>query len=100
MKTSAYSNILGNLLPLSEAELEPVRQSGSGPDKTGRKVHPAGRNRIFARFFVRFLPDFCQCDVKNEPDGIYRIFSIFLPDFCRINLKNDPAGFLPDWRQK
>jgi hypothetical protein len=32
-------------------ELEPVRQSGSGPagpDKTGRKVHPAGRNRIFA----------------------------------------------------
>jgi hypothetical protein len=35
------------------AELEPVRQSGSGPagpDKTGRKVHPVGRNRIFAGF--------------------------------------------------
>jgi hypothetical protein len=36
------------------AELEPVRQSGSGPagpDETG------------------FLPDFCQFDVKNDPAG-------------------------------
>jgi hypothetical protein len=65
----------------------------AGPDKTGRKVHPAERNRIFAgfcsiffaRFFVRFLPDFCQCDVKNEPHGIYQIF--FAGFF---------AGFLPD----
>jgi hypothetical protein len=43
--------------------LEPVRQSGSGPagpDKTGRKVHLAGRNRIFAGFFSIFLPDFCR----------------------------------------
>ncbi len=48
-------------------ELEPVRQSGSGP------AEPDGFYRIFfdffARFFVRFLPDFCQFDVKNEPDG-------------------------------
>jgi hypothetical protein len=53
-------------------ELEPVRQSGSGPagpDKTGRKVHPAGRNRIFAGFFAGFLPDFCWIDVKNDPAG-------------------------------
>ncbi len=73
------------------SELEPVRQSGSGP---------AGRNRIFFDFFAGFLPDFCQCDVKNEPDGIYRIFfdffAGFLPDFCRIDVKNDPAGFRPD----
>jgi hypothetical protein len=50
--------------------LEPVRQSGSGPagpDKTGRKVHPAGRNRIFAGFFAGFLPDSCRIDVKNDP---------------------------------
>jgi hypothetical protein len=49
---------------------------------------------------VRFLPDFCQCDVENEPDGIYRIFfdffAGFLSDFCRIGVKNDPAGFRPD----
>jgi hypothetical protein len=36
----------------------------------------------------RTKPDFCQFDIKNEPDGFYRIFSIFLPDFlpdfCRI----------------
>ncbi len=89
-------------------------RSGSGPagpNKTGRKFHPAGRNRIFAGFlsvwcqkwtgqilpdffrffcpiFVRFLPDFCQFDVKNEPDGFYRTFFDFF------------AGFLPDWRQK
>jgi hypothetical protein len=43
--------------------LEPVRQFGfgpAGPDKTGRKVHPAGRNRIlpdFFRFFAGFLQD-------------------------------------------
>ncbi len=58
-------------LNICVSELEPVRQSGSGPagpDKTGRKVHPAGRNRIFAGFF-----------------------SIF----CRIS-----AGFLSVWRQK
>jgi hypothetical protein len=68
--------------------LEPVRQSGSGPDKTGRKVHPAGRNRIFfdffAGFFVRFLPDFCQFDVKNEPAG-------FRPDRTGPDAKN-PSG--------
>jgi hypothetical protein len=63
--------------------LEPVRQSGPGPvgpDKTGRKVHPAGRNRIF----FDFLSDFCRIDVKNEPDGIYRTFFDFF------------VGFLPD----
>jgi hypothetical protein len=36
------------------------------PDETGfLPVHPAERNRISAGF----LPDFCQFDVKNEPDG-------------------------------
>jgi hypothetical protein len=33
---------------------------GTGPagsDKTGRKVHPAGQNRIFFDFFAGFLPD-------------------------------------------
>jgi hypothetical protein len=39
---------------------------------------------FFAGFFVRFLPDFCQFDVKNEPDGFYRTFFDFF------------AGFLPD----
>jgi hypothetical protein len=42
---------------VNRSELEPVRQSGSGPagpDKTGRKVHPAGRNRIFGGFFSIF----------------------------------------------
>jgi hypothetical protein len=62
--------------------LEPVRQSGSGP------AEPDGFYRIFfdffARLFVRFLPDFCQFDVKNEPDGFYRTFFDFF------------AGFLPD----
>jgi hypothetical protein len=58
----------GRSIPEVCAELEPVRQSGSGP---------AGRNRIFAGF----LPDFCQFDVKNEPDGFYRIFFDF---FARL----------------
>jgi hypothetical protein len=105
--------------------LEPVRQSGSGPtgpDKTGRKIHPAGRNRIFAGFLSiflpDFLPDFCRIFVsvtskmnRTEFTGIFSIFlpdfcrifagffAGFLPDFCRIDLKNDPAGFLPDFCQ-
>jgi hypothetical protein len=74
----------------------PVRKGG----KSGSWIHhrvgtgPAvrlrsGRTRPDeTRFFAGFLPDFCQCDVKNEPDGFYRFFSIFspdfLPDFCRI----------------
>jgi hypothetical protein len=59
----------------------------------------------------RTKPDFCQFDVKNEPDGFYRTFFDFLPDFlpgfcrvsagflpnfCRIDVKNDTAGFRPD----
>jgi hypothetical protein len=67
--------------------LEPVRQSGSGParpDKTGRKVHPAGRNRIFAGFFSIFLPDFCRIFVsvtsKMNRTDFTGLFSIFLPD--------------------
>jgi hypothetical protein len=75
----------------------PVRPDRTRPDEKFIRPDETG-----------FLPDFCQCDVKNEPDGIYRIFfdffagffAEFLPDFCRIDLKNDPAGFLPDWRQK
>ncbi len=74
---------------------------------------------FFVGFFAGFLPDFCQCDVKNEPDGFYRIFFNFfarffvrfLADFCqfdvknepnffrffcRIDVKNDPVGFRPD----
>jgi hypothetical protein len=68
--------------------LEPVRQSGSGPagpDKTGqdRTKSSSGRTK------PDFLPDFCQFDVKNEPDGFYRIFFDFLPVVCEIS-----AGFL------
>jgi hypothetical protein len=90
--------------------LEPVRQSGSGPvgpDKTRRKVHPAGQNRIFAGF----LPDICQCHVKNEPDGFYRTFFDFFvgffagltskmirPDFDRTGQILKLAG--PDRMQK
>ncbi len=82
---------------------------------------------FFVGFFAGFLPDFCQCDVENEPDGFYRIFFDFfarffvrfLPDFCQCDVKNEPdgiyriffdffagffagffVGFLPDWRQK
>jgi hypothetical protein len=44
------------------SELEPVRQSGSGPagpDKTGRKVYPAERNRIFVSLASKMnRPDF------------------------------------------
>ncbi len=41
----------------------PVRPDRTRPDETG----------FLPDFFAGFLPDFCQCDVKNEPDG-------FLPD--------------------
>jgi hypothetical protein len=61
--------------------LEPVRQSGSspaGPDKTGRKVHPAERNRIFASLTSKMnRPDFCRI-------------------FCQFDAKKEPAGFQPD----
>jgi hypothetical protein len=56
-------------------------RSGSGPagpNKTGRKVHPAGRNRIFVSVMKKM----------NRTD-FAGFFSIFLPDFCEIS-----AGFL------
>jgi hypothetical protein len=107
---------IGSLKTGFLAELEPVRQSGSGPagpDKTGR-------NRIFAGFFSIFLPDFCRIFVsvtskmnRAEFTGFFSIFlPDFLPDFCRIfarltskmirpnfcqiGVKNDPAEFRPD----
>jgi hypothetical protein len=70
--------VLKSSLPLYGPELEPVRQSGSGPDKTGRKVHPAGRNRISFDFFAGLTSKMIR------------------PDFCQIGVKNDPAGFRPD----
>ncbi len=107
---SPTATLRNNREPCCVAELEPVRQSGSGPtgpDKTGRKIHPAGRNRIFAGFLSiflpDFLPDFCRIFVsvtsKMNRTEFTGFFSIFLPDFCRIDLKNDPAGFLPDFCQ-
>jgi hypothetical protein len=90
-------------LVISQAELEPVRQSGSGPagpDKTGRKVHPAGRNRISAGFFSIFCRIFAGLTSKMNWTDFTGLFSIFLPDFlpdfCRIDVKNDPARFRPD----
>jgi hypothetical protein len=67
----------------------PVRPDRTRPDKTGRKVHPAGRNRIFAGFFSiflpDFLPDFCRIFVnvtsKMNRTDFTGFFSIFLPDF-------------------
>jgi hypothetical protein len=78
--------------------LEPVRQSGSGPAvrlRSGRTGQDRTRpDEKFIRpdetgFLPDFLPDFCQFDVKNEPDGFYRIFFDFLPVVCEIS-----AGFL------
>jgi hypothetical protein len=75
-------------MDIYESELEPVRQSGSGPagpDKTGRKVHPAGRNRIFV-----------SVTSKMNRTDFYRIFAgltskMIRPDFDRTG---------PDWMQK
>jgi hypothetical protein len=66
----------------SKPELEPVRQSSSGPagpDKTGqdRTKSSSGRTK----------PDFCQFIRLNETG--------FLPDFCQFDVKNEPDGFLP-----
>jgi hypothetical protein len=47
----------------------PVRPDRTRPDEKFIRPDETG-----------FLSDFCQFDVKNEPDGFYRIFSIF----CRI----------------
>jgi hypothetical protein len=61
-----------------------VGTSPAGPDKTGRKVHPVGRNRIFFRFLPDFLPDFCPIFVsltsKMNRTDFTGLFSIFLPD--------------------
>jgi hypothetical protein len=82
------------------AELEPVRQSGSGP--AGPKKTGQDRTKPdFCRIFFDFLPDFCRIDVKNKPDGFYRIFFDFfarlfvrfLPDICQFGIKNEPDGF-------
>jgi len=71
-------------------------QSGSKPDKTRRKVHPAGRNQIFVVFFS----DFFQVDVRNESYGFCRITAGFLLDFLsyfqQFDVKKEPAGFRPD----
>jgi hypothetical protein len=65
-----------------------VSQSWNRSGRTGqdRTKSSSGRTKPDFCQFIRlnetgFLPDFCQFDVKNEPDGFYRIF---LPDFCRI----------------
>jgi hypothetical protein len=55
----------------------PVRPDRTRSDKTGRKFHPVGRNRIFSDFFAG-------------------LFAGFLPDFCQIGVKNHPVGFRPD----
>jgi hypothetical protein len=72
-----------------DSELEPVRQSGSGPagpDKTGqdRTKSSSGRTK----------PDFCQF-IRLDEIGFLPVFprslpvfAEFLPDFCQFDVKN------------
>jgi hypothetical protein len=47
------------------AELEPVRPDWTRPDEKFIRPDETG----FFSIFAGFLPDFCQFDVKNEPDA-------------------------------
>jgi hypothetical protein len=65
------------LSPALDSELEPVRPDRTGPVENFIRPDETG---FFSIFLPDFLPNFCQCDVKNEPDGFHRIFFDFLPD--------------------